>query len=137
MKAPFSQYLSDIAPALKELISILGSRYDYVSILSTDSAGFNISISQSSKSVSNQNMTTERGSVVRVCRNGLYSEAAFNEFDPSDAARMAEQLTQRLEDQLALLEECGSKIYETDILPDEPLELYTEKRRSSCRKAAI
>ncbi|MBR2122184.1 MAG: TldD/PmbA family protein [Lachnospiraceae bacterium] len=127
MKAPFSQYLSDIAPALKDLIAILGSRYDYVSILSTDSAGFNISISQSSKSVSNQNMTTERGSVVRVCRNGLYSEAAFNEFDPSDAARMAEQLTQRLEDQLALLEECGSKIYETDILPDEPLELYAEK----------
>ncbi|MBO5998937.1 MAG: TldD/PmbA family protein [Lachnospiraceae bacterium] len=127
MKAPFSQYLADIAPALKELAARLGGRYDYVSILSTDSVGFNISISQSSKSVSNQNMTTERGSVVRVCRDGLYSEAAFNEFDPSEVSLTADQLMERLDDQLALLKECGAEIYETDVLPDEPLEISAEK----------
>ena len=127
MKAPFSQYLTDIAPALKELAARLGGRYDYVSILSTDSVGFNISISQSSKSVSNQNMTTERGSVVRVCRDGLYSEAAFNEFDPSEVSLTADQLMERLDDQLALLKECGAEIYETDVLPDEPLKINAEK----------
>ena len=83
MKAPFSPYLSEIAPGLKRLVSLLRRRYDYVSVLSTDSRGFAVSISQKAKSVRNETMTTERGTVVRVYRDGLYSEAAFNTFDPA------------------------------------------------------
>ena len=82
MKAPYSPYLSEIAPGLKQLVSLLRRSFDYVSVLSTDSMGFAVSISQRAKSVRNETMTTERGSVVRVCRGGLYSEAAFNDFDP-------------------------------------------------------
>jgi hypothetical protein len=70
MKAPFSPYLDALVPGLRTLVELLGQSYDYVSVLSTDSVGFSVSISQRSKSVSGTNMTTERGSVVRVCRGG-------------------------------------------------------------------
>ena len=103
MKAPFSPYLQSIAPALKALVAELGRDYDYVSVLSTDSAGFRISISQRAKSVSNQSMTTERGSVVRVYKNGRYSEYAFNEFDPADTAGKAAAIRAALDAQFELL----------------------------------
>ena len=81
MKAPFSEYLNTLAPSLKQLVSKLGEDYDYVSVLSTDSKGFAIRISQLVKVISSSNLTTERGSVVRVYKDGLYSEYAFNHFD--------------------------------------------------------
>ena len=127
MKAPFSSYLDSITPALRELAGKLDSQYDYVSILSTDSAGFSLAVSQHSKSVSNSNMTTERGTVVRVCRNGLYSEYAFNDLDPDRVEQLADTLQAELDRQLRLLEATGSEVYETGILPDEPLELFVEK----------
>ncbi|MBR0374365.1 MAG: TldD/PmbA family protein [Mogibacterium sp.] len=127
MKAPFSKYLTGIAPALKDLVAALNADYDYVSVLSTDSIGFRIAISQSSKSVSDQNMTTERGTVVRVCRDGRYSEAAFNEFDPADVAGKAAEVRRVLDAQLAVLSATGSEIYETAALSDEPQTLFVEK----------
>ena len=83
MKAPFSPYLNGLADDVRALVDRLGARYDYVSALATDSVGWRVSISQHVKSVSTQTMTTERGCVVRVYAGGLYSEAAFNEFDPA------------------------------------------------------
>ncbi|MBR0153929.1 MAG: TldD/PmbA family protein [Lachnospiraceae bacterium] len=127
MKAPFSEYLQSIAPALKELVAELGRDYEYVSVLSTDSVGFRISISQRAKSVSNQSVTTERGTVVRVCRDGRYSEAAFNEFDPKDVAGKAAEIRRALDAQTEILKACASEVYETGKLADEPLVLFVEK----------
>lgn len=126
MKAPFSPYLDCITPDLRKMLSELKKDYDYVSILSTDSRGFSLSVSQHRKSVSNSNMTTERGTVVRVCRNGLYSEYAFNELDGGIEAVLACARSQ-FESQLKLLERTQSNIYETGVLNDEPLELFVEK----------
>ena len=85
MNAPFSSHLTRIAPGLKELITLLRQRYDYVSVLSTDSVGFQVSISQRAKSVSRETLATERGTVVRVYKDNLYAEAAFTGFDPAKA----------------------------------------------------
>ena len=74
MKAKFSTYLNDIAPGLKDLIAELAKSYDYVSVLSTDSVGFNVRVSQRVKSISGSTLTTERGNVIRVYKDGLYSE---------------------------------------------------------------
>ena len=126
MKAPFSPYLSEIAPGLKRLVSLLRRRYDYVSVLSTDSRGFAVSISQKAKSVRNETMTTERGTVVRVYRDGLYSEAAFNTFDPARAEETGTKIAQRLDQQLDLLKAAGVQPYETGILPDEDRQLFVE-----------
>ena len=70
MKAPFSPYLLGIKDGLKELIALLRRDYAYVSVLATDSKGLAVAISQHAKSVRSETMTTERGVVVRVCRDG-------------------------------------------------------------------
>ena len=126
MNAPFSSYLNRIVPGLKELITLLRQRYDYVSVLSTDSVGFSVSISQRSKNVSREANFTERGTVVRVYKDNLYAEYAFTGFNPSKVAETAETIIRELNDQLCLLNASGVKPYETGILPDEPRTVFTE-----------
>ena len=126
MKAPFSPYLDALAPKMKKLVELLGKSFAYVSILSTDSVGFSAYVSQTDKGIHGKNMTTERGNVVRVWRDGQYSEYAFNEITGSVEA-LAEEIVQRLEGQYEVLKLTGTKTYDTPILPDEPLELFVEK----------
>ena len=126
MKAKFSTYLNDIAPGLKELIAELRKSYDYVSILSTDSVGFNVRVSQRVKSVSGSTLTTERGNVIRVYKDGLYSEYSFNRFDPDRAKDMAAEVKNVLDAQLSVLAATGSKVYDTPKLDDEKQELFVE-----------
>ena len=127
MKAPFSEYLNSLVPGLRRLIDILSESYDYVSVLSTDSKGLSVVISQHAKTVSNQTMTTERGTVVRVYRDKLYSEYALNGFDPADPESAATEIREALDAQLAVIKAGGTAIYETEKLSDEPLELFVEK----------
>lgn len=126
MNSPFSPYLTGIAPGLKQLISLLREKYDYVSVLSTDSTGFQVSISQRAKSVSRETLTTERGTVVRVSRGGLYSEAAFTGFDPARVEETAARISRELEAQLRLLKSAGVAPYETGKLPDEERTIFAE-----------
>ena len=126
MKAPFSSYLEGLAPKIKALVEDLGTTYPYVSVLSTDSVGFRLSISQRSKNVSNTNMTTERGNVVRVYQNGGYSEYAFNEV-PEDIAALAQSIRNEFALQEAVLKATATQIYDTPQLTDEPQTLFVEK----------
>ncbi len=126
MKAKFSPYLTTLAPKMKALVELLGKDYDYVSVLSTDSVGFSLDISQRSKSVNNHNRTTERGNVVRVYKDGLYSEYAFNSLD-DDIAACAQAIRTELDRQLALVKLTNTQKYDTGILPDEPCTLFVEK----------
>ena len=127
MKAPFSAYLNGLRGGLKELIALLRQDYDYVSVLATDSKGLAVRISQRSRSVSSETMTTERGVVVRVCRDGQYSEYALNNFDPARPAAAAEEIRAALERQAALLRQTGTASFKTPLLADEPWELFVEK----------
>ena len=126
MKAPFSPYLASLAPGLKELIRLLRKHYEYVSVLATDSTGFQVSISQRAKSVNRETLTTERGAVVRVCRDGAYAEAAFTGFDPADPERFSRRILEELEAQRALLSAVGVSSYTTPVLPDEPRKIFVE-----------
>ncbi len=127
MKAPFSAYLNSLRPGLQELIALLRRDYDYVSALATDSQGLAVSISQRARSVSSETMTTERGVVLRVCRDGLYSEYALNNFDPAAPAAAAAEIHAAFERQLAALETVGAEVYKTPVITDEPLTLFVEK----------
>jgi TldD protein len=126
MKTKFSAYLTELAPGLKSLIAELQKSYDYVSILATDSVGFSMSASQRVKSIGGSTMMTERGNVVRVYKDGLYSEYSFNRFDPEKASEMADRIRKILDEQLVVLKETKSEIYDTPKLPDEPLTLFEE-----------
>ncbi len=122
MKAPYSSYLASIEPGLLKLIESLREQYDYVSVLSTDSVGFRISVSQRNVSIENETMTTERGSVVRVWKDGLYSEAAFNRFDPAHPDETLQAIQKTLERQMQVLSQTGTKPYRTKALEDTPFE---------------
>ncbi|MBR6136297.1 MAG: TldD/PmbA family protein [Clostridia bacterium] len=127
MRSVFSEYLVSITDTVKDMVARLAETYDYASALATDSKGFAVRISNSSKSASNRTMTTERGIVFRVSRRGLYSEYAFNDLDPEKEDEAMERLEQALEDQYDLLYSAGVREYETPELDDEPLELFVEK----------
>ncbi len=131
MKAKFSTYLNDIAPGMKELIAELQKSYDYVSILSTDSVGFNVRVSQRVKSISGSTLTTERGNVIRVYKDGLYSEYSFNRFDPDRAKDMAAEVKSVLDAQLSVLKATNSEVYDTPKLDDEKQELFVEMETGS------
>ena len=127
MKAPFSAYLSGIRNGAEELVRLLRIKYEYVSVLATDSCGFAVRISQRARSVSSETMTTERGLVVRVCRGGQYSEVSLNHFDASHPEDAAAEVEAEVEKQRTLLSSLGINAYDTPILPDEPMTLFTEK----------
>ena len=127
MKAPFSAYLSGIKPGLQRLIQLLRPEYEYVSILATDSKGLAVRLSRHARSVGSETMTTERGVVVRVRKDGQYSEYALNSFDPARPEAAAAEIRAALEAQRALLSAAGAEVYPTPILPDEPVTLFVEK----------
>ncbi len=126
MKAPFSPYLTGIAEGMKQLIGLLGNDYDYVSVLSTDSMGFAVGISQRAKSVGHSTMMTERGNVIRVRKDGLYSEFSFNRFDPEHPEVTAQEAKAALDAQLDLLKITGTEVFDTAKLDDEPLTVFEE-----------
>ncbi len=126
MKAPFSSYLTGIAPSLKSLISELRKDFEYVSVLATDSTGFSVQISQRVKRVSTETMMTERGIVLRMYRGGAYSEYALNEWDPDRVLETAREVRESVDAQLRILEEAGDQVYDTPCLPDEPAEVFAE-----------
>ena len=131
MKAKFSPYLTGIAPGLKALISQLQDSFDYVSVLATDSVGFSMSASQRVKSINGETLLTERGNVVRVYKDGLYSEYAFNLLDTDNIAATASKIKSVLESQFEVLQSTGTERYDTKKLSDEPQELFVEMEAKS------
>ncbi len=127
MKAPFSAYLSGIKPGLQQLIRLLRTECDYVSVLATDSKGLTARISRHARSVGSETMTTERGVVVRFRKEGQYGEYALTSFDPSRPEAAAKEIRAALEAQRELLRQTGAETYPTPLLPDEPITLFVEK----------
>ncbi len=136
MKAPFSAYLRAIKPALKRLVELLGRDYEYVSVLATDSKGLAVRISQRARSVSSETMTTERGVVVRLGKDGQYREFALSDFDPAQVEETAARIRAELASQQTLLDTLGVKPYATGALPDEPLTLFVEKETETLPETA-
>ena len=126
MKAPFSPFLNSLCSLDDELEDSGPRSFDYVSVLSTDSVGFRLSISQRSKSVSSTNMTTERGNVVRVYKDGQYSEYAFNDV-PEETGALAASIREELDKQFAVLRLTGTKTYDTVCFPTNRSSLFVEK----------
>ncbi len=136
MKAPFSPWLDSLRDSLKQLLALLRPSYDYVSVLASDSRGLNVSISQRARTVGSETISTERGIVVRVGRDGLYSEYALNRYAPGQEAETAEEIRRALDEQLSLLRSLGTKAYATPPLPDEPLTLFVEKETEQLPETA-
>ena len=120
MKAPFSPWLTARAPALLAFLKALEPRYETLTLLACDSRGFAVRSSPHAKSIATDTMTTERGMVLRVQRDGLYAEYSLNEFDAARPEAEAERVARALDEQYALLAECGAEPFPTPPLPDYP-----------------
>lgn len=136
MKAPFSEYLTSIAPHVKEVIDDLNKDFDYVSALCSDSKGLVIRIGSRARSISNKTMTTERGVVFRVCKDKKYSEYAVNNADWNDTTALIKKIREELAAQDALLAKTGTAVFETGVLDDEPLTFFGEKETGSLPEKA-
>ena len=79
----FSKYLKKKKPLLKVLISKLGEKYEFASVLATDVSGKNFAKDKNSTYIV-PSFISECGFVVRVFKEGVYSEYSFSEIEEKD-----------------------------------------------------
>ncbi|MBQ6654104.1 MAG: TldD/PmbA family protein [Erysipelotrichaceae bacterium] len=118
MKLPQSAYLSGCHDRLRQLISLLGKEYEYVSVLATDVGGTLYVASQRSQAIRPYPFA-ERGFVVRVYGEGGYQEYSFNRLD--DVEELANRISRELHLQQHLLQELDISQYETPLIHEEKI----------------
>jgi len=126
MKTKYSSYLASVDDTLHSLHKILSDYYEYVSILATDVSGLSVRVGQKQKSVSDYWMS-ERGFVVRVYKNGLYSEYSFNVLDKANINELATKIRLQLDKQLAIIDRKHYQIYRTAMIQEVETELFVER----------
>ena len=77
MNKNFSTYLDKKHDVLKKLVDKLSEKYEYVSLLASDCQGQRVTVSEKNISVKDSSWN-ERGFVVRVFNDGIYSEYSFD-----------------------------------------------------------
>ncbi len=80
MEKHFSTFLEEKYESLKKIHEKLKKKFQYVSILATDCEGKEVIVTEKNTRVEDS-FWQERGFVVRVFKNGLYSEYSFDNFD--------------------------------------------------------
>lgn len=109
-----SAFLESRRPALRDLISRLAKRFDYISILGTDDTGLSYRASPGETSAG-EPMWVQRGFVLRAQREGRIVEKAFNLLEP----RLEPAFLQALEADLENLLGAGKGGRAYPALPDE------------------
>ncbi len=116
MQVKMSNYLVEIKPKIKELISCLEKEFDYVSVLCSDVNGTSYSVGQRQTSVGDYHFG-ERGFVCRVYENGTYLEYSFNECD--NVVELSNTIVNELKNQLKALELLGISKMESPLIHEE------------------
>lgn len=80
MEKEFSTYLQNNHSILKEIVKKLSKKFEYVSVLATDCEGQKITVSEKKILVKDSDWN-ERGFVLRVYKQGLFSEYSFNKIN--------------------------------------------------------
>lgn len=119
MQVKMSNYLIEIKPKIKKLLTYLEKEFDYVSILCSDVTGTSYQVGQRQTSVRDYSFN-ERGFVVRVYENASYMEYSFNECD--DEKLLAEKIIQELKKELQALESLSISKIETPLIHEEKIE---------------
>jgi len=99
VKVQDSAFLLKVKPLLKRLISELSKDYDYVSVLGTDVSGKSYSVLTTGISLSDSNWT-ERGFVVRLFNESIYSEYSFNELSEENFKQVLNNIREETEKSL-------------------------------------
>jgi TldD protein len=104
--------LRHVAPLLEATVTSLKARYDYISVLGTDSIGMNYSASAGELRAGDSSWI-ERGFVFRAQKSGVIVERAFNGLPPGDS------LADTVADALDALFSTANAATHYPALPDE------------------
>lgn len=74
-----STFLQEKKPVLKKLLGELLARYEYASILATDSVSKRYSVSRTGTTIAEDSVLTEKGFCIKLCSDGKAAEYSFNE----------------------------------------------------------
>lgn len=96
-KVATGEYITEVKPLLKKLLSRLLERFEYASILATESKGRLYSASKKNIAIREDAMATERGFCVRVISNGIMAEHSFNEIKEELIGEIFEKICVELE----------------------------------------
>lgn len=118
MQVKMSEYLIEIKPKIKELITLLDNEFEYVSVLCTDVSGTSYRVGQRQTNVGDYGFG-ERGFVVRVYENGSYCEYSFNECE--DVKACAKTIASVLKNELRALEKLGVSKMESPLIHEEEI----------------
>ncbi len=119
MKVTPSNFIQEIKEPIQKLRAQLQKKYDFVSVLVTDSIAKTYSVSKSQISMRENTDFGSGGCVLKVERNGQFTEFSFNDFSPEFLA----SVDGRLEEQFDMLQSskilgslCEASMYN---VPDE------------------
>ena len=96
MKVKNSIFLEDNKPLLKEFLDALLARYDYASILATDSVSRNFSVSKMGTNINEDTVLTERGFCTKVYDKGQACEYSFNSISKDSIPTLIKEIEERL-----------------------------------------
>jgi len=86
-----SKYLTQQKSVVKALVESLSSKFEFVSVLGVDTNGKSLRVNRNGISIEDS-MWTERGFVVRVYKDGMYSEYAFNEISQDSLVAIEQEI---------------------------------------------
>lgn len=119
MKVTPSNFIQEIKEPIQKLRAQLQKKYDFVSVLVTDSIAKTYSVSKSQISMRENTDFGSGGCVLKIERNGQFTEFSFNDFSPEFLA----SVDGRLEEQFDMLQSgkilgslCEASMYK---VPDE------------------
>jgi len=121
MQVESSLYLKNIKPILQELLNSLLQKYKYASILATDSKSRLYNVSKRGTVITEDEIISGRGFVVRVYDGTSYCEYSFNEIDKERVP----EILDKIENELITLKNVlpdGITESKFDIINDEPCE---------------
>lgn len=79
MKVKESSYLMQIKPVLRKLTDTLLAKYEYVSVLASDSSSKRYSVSKTGTTINEDSVLGERGYVIKIYHKGEFAEYSFSE----------------------------------------------------------
>ncbi len=122
MKVKSSHYLKQVKPLLKELLGRLLEQYDYASILASDSNAAIYSVSNQGTVISEDDILSGRGFIIKVYDGKSYGEYSFNEITKEAVPAILDKIKNQLIPLKDYLPE-GIAKNEYPKLDDEPMTL--------------
>ncbi len=96
MKVKNSNFLEENKPLLKEFLDALLERYEYASILATDSLSRNFSVSKMGTNINEDTVLTERGFCAKVYDHGQACEYSFSSISRESVPALIGEIENRL-----------------------------------------